>query len=258
MNKWVRLALIAVFCVVFLVCAFFVVRYFVITGAERRQFEELAELVEQATGDPDVPVEVTVPQTGETVHVLPKYAKLFELNSHLVGWLRIDGTDVDYPVMQTPDSPDYYLHRDFYGKYSYAGCLYAREQCDITLPSDNITIYGHNMKDGSMFADLLNYRSMDFWKSHRYITFETLTESHTYEIFAVFTTSALVGEGFAYHQFIQAATETDFYSYVRDCKALSLYDTGVSVSYGDKLITLSTCEYTQTEGRFVVVAKQVN
>ena len=113
------------------------------------------------------------------------------------------------------------------------------------------------MKDGSMFGLLRNYRSKSYWEKHRYIYFDTLTERHTYEIFAVFTTVATKGKGFAYHQFVDADDQEEYDEYIRDCQNVDLYDTGITPQYGDKLITLSTCEYSQKNGRLVVVARRI-
>ena len=125
------------------------------------------------------------------------------------------------------------------------------------LSSDNIIVYGHNMKNKSMFNELTQYRSKDFCNSHKYIKFDTLSDERIYEVIAVFKTVAYSSEGFEYYTFVNAKTENDFSAYIEKCKALSLYDTGVNAEYGDKLITLSTCEYSQKNGRFVVVAKEI-
>lgn len=202
-------------------------------------------------------VTVIDPETGAEVSVLPEFAELYVMNNDMVGWIEIPGTVVSYPVMQTPDNVDYYLHRDFYKKYNLHGCIYAREQCDINKPSDNITLYGHRMNDGSMFNSLIDYTKESFYREHRYIYFDTLTERHTYEVMAVFTTTATVGKGFAYHQFVDAADEKAFNDFVNTCKSNSFVDTGVTAQLGDKLITLSTCEYSHENGRLVVVAKRV-
>ena len=186
--------------------------------------------------------------------MLPEYAALYEENTDLVGWMTIEGTPIDYPVMQTPDRVDYYLHRNFKKESNSHGCLYVRETCDVFEPSDNVTIYGHHMKDGSMFASLKKFRKQEFWEEYHTIDFDTLYERHSYTIFAVFTTTASVGEGFTYHRFEYAADEAEFDQFVSTCKALSLYDTGITPRYGDKLICLSTCEYSQENGRLVVVA----
>ncbi len=219
--------------------------------------------VPPASGDPapTAPavelVTVENPKTGEKVQVLPQFAELYPLNPDLVGWITIEGTDVDYPVVQSPDRVDYYLRRDFYGKSDSHGCIYAREACDLAKPSDNVTLYGHRMKDGSMFAQLAKYEDKAFWQDHRYVYFDTLTEYHTYEIIYVLTTTASRGQGFEYHKLVDAKDAEEFNGFLVSCSQNALYDTGLSAVYGDKLICLSTCEYSQTNGRLVVVAKRV-
>jgi sortase B len=200
---------------------------------------------------------VTDPDTGETVSLLPEFAQLYTMNNHIVGWISIADTDINYPVMQVPDSRDYYLYKGFDRAYSRHGCIYVREECDVFAPSDNITIYGHRMGDGTMFNDLHDYADPDFYEDHRYILFNTLTERHTYEIFAVFKTTATIGEGFQYHHFVDADSAESFNSFVNTCKRKSFYDTGITPQFGDKMITLSTCEYSQENGRLVVVAVRV-
>ena len=203
-------------------------------------------------------MQIQDPKTGEIISVLREYETVYLMNTDMVGWMRIDDTKVNYPVMQTPDWTDYYLHRNFEKEYSAHGCLYVREVCDVEHPSDNLTIYGHKMKDGSMFAPLFDYKEKSFWETHKTIHFDTVTEHHTYEIFSVFVTTASVGQGFPYHEFVDAADAAQFDDYVANCKQLALYDTGITPQYGDKLITLSTCEYSQVNGRLVVVAKRVS
>lgn len=184
----------------------------------------------------------------------PSLADLQAENPDLAGWIQIPGTAIDYPVMHTPDRPDYYLYRDFSGASSDFGCIYAEEACDPAAPSDNVTLYGHTMLDGSMFAGLHSYTDAAFWEAHPDICFDTPEEQRTYRIFAVFRTGGSPGEGFAYHSFTDAASATAFSEFVAQCKALSFYDTGITPAYGDKLICLSTCEYTLTNGRLVVAA----
>ncbi len=269
MKKWLWRGLILLLFAVFFFSAWNLADYFLQSQKQQQQFDELLQIVEQSKLSVTEPIATTPPPTTpatpeETVpeetepSTLPEYAELSALNPHLVGWLQIEGTRINYPVMQNPNTVDYYLRRDFYGNYSSHGCLYAREQCDVTAPSDNITIYGHNMKDGSMFADLLNLRSKSYWQNHRYIQFDTLTEHHTYEIFAVVITTANKVTGFGYHKFIDAATAEEYQEFIEDCKSLSLYDTGITPVYGEKLITLSTCEYSRENGRLAVIARRVD
>lgn len=260
--------LLAVFCV----SLFFVARYALDSLRQESRYDELAAIVDAAKTAPppespsgpvqtedavippvtDVPEAETAPPTQPPI--LPEYAPVYELNPDMAGWISIENSRINYPVMQTPNDPDYYLHRNFDRKDSSRGCIYADEKCDLTTPSDNVTLYGHNMMDGSMFAALLNYTHSSYWESHRYIRFDTLTEYHTYEIFAVFATSASVGKGFRYHTFVDAENQQDFDDFVSQCISLSLYDTGIVPEYGDKLLCLSTCEYSHDNGRLVVVA----
>jgi sortase B len=114
------------------------------------------------------------------------------------------------------------------------------------------------MRSGNMFHDLFKFRDKSFWETHKTFTFDTIIEQHTYEVVAVFKTTASVGKGFAYHLFVNAVDEAEFDKYISTCKKLAFYDTGVTAEYGDKLITLSTCEYSQVNGRLVLVAKRIN
>ena len=272
MKKWMYNALICLFAAIFLGSAGYLAYYFINSRIQANNFQALSNIVEENTVTPrpsinedntvtETPpptlMEVTDPETGEVIKILPEFKDLYVQNNDMVGWMTIPGTEINYPVMQTPDQTDYYLKRNFNKEYSNQGCLYAQEQCDITAPSDNITIYGHRMRDGSMFARLDKFMEKSFWEENPYIYFDTLSELHTYKIMAVFLTTATVGEGFAYHRFIDAESAAAFDSYVKTCKERALFDTGVDAQYGDKLITLSTCEYSQTNGRLVVVAKRI-
>lgn len=283
MKRWLFTVLIILFALIFLVSGYFLLDYYLASRKNKNSFDDLAQIMNQATippadpesvpsrqpEDPNAPspeiaptgpvyVEVTNPDTGEVLEVLPEFAELYNLNNHIVGWISIDGTDINYPVMQNPSVTDYYLYLGYDRQYSRHGCIYVKEDCDVFAPSDNITIYGHRMGDGTMFNDLHEYADPDFYKEHRYITFNTLTERHTYEIFSIFRISSTVGHPFQYHMFVDAADEEHFNEFINNCNAYASYDTGVTASYGDKLITLSTCEYTQVNGRLVVVAKRID
>ena len=285
LKKYLLPGLLILFAAIFLVSAGFIIKYAMDSTKQKNNYDELANMVEQiqqqiqkeqqlpqnptgsATVDPTAPfqppisayAEVTHPETGEKLQLLREYAPVFQLNPDMVGWIKIPNTKINYPVVQTPDSPNYYLKRDFYKKSSRHGTVYANEKNNLFSPSDNVTLYGHNMSDGSIFAALHGYNKESFYKENPYITFDTIYEHHTYQIFAVFYTTDIVGQGFAYHTFIDGNT-ISFAEFVDECKALSLYNTGVEVSYGDKLLTLSTCDknYADDHGRFVVVAKRIS
>lgn len=189
--------------------------------------------------------------------ILDRYQALYIQNGDLAGWLSIEGMKIDYPVMQCEDD-EYYLHHDFEGKDSKYGCLYVRERANLE-EGTNFVIYGHNMKDGSMFGDLDLYREEDFYKEHSKISFDTLYKEYTYEIVAVFL-SQIYNENddvFKYYQFYEAQTEAEFYDFYENIKEMSLYDTGVEAAYGDTFLTLSTCAYHVKNGRLAVVAKRV-
>lgn len=250
---------------VFFGSGFYVGAYFWEGRQQEQQFDELSQLVQQAQAAAEStrpretkPAGETVPAETTQPEMLPGYAELYAQNPDTVGWIRIEGTRIDYPVMQTPYAQDYYLKRNFAKDASARGCIYVREECDVFAPSDNVTIYGHTMADGTMFAALHNYLDSAFWKNHDTIQFDTLYEYHEYKIFAVFKTTATYGEGFSYHQLENAQTETEFNEFVAKCKELAFYETDITPKYGDKLICLSTCEYSQDNGRLVVAAVRTN
>lgn len=202
------------------------------------------------------PVNPTVaPNIDDTV--LFEYQALYEINRDMVGWIQIDGTAIDYPVVQSPYEMNFYLRRNFYKEDATCGTIYVREACNVDLPSDNVTVYGHNMRNGTMFADLHKYEKKTFWSDHRYVNFDSLHEYRTYEIFAIFKTTADLTKGFSYHVYDTFATEKAFNQYVSTCKNLSIYDTGITPVFGDKLLTLSTCDKSISDGRLVVVCRLV-
>lgn len=275
-GKIVYIAVIVLLVAVFAVSAFHVGDYWLDSKKEQSQFDELAAMKEQAAQQTTAPTETepqeSLDEAAETTEateateeteptepvILQDYAAIYESNNDVVGWIKIDGTKIDYPVMQTPDRPNYYLKRNFNGEYSEHGSIYIREECDMLEPSDNITIYGHNMLDGSMFAYLLRYENKETWEYNPLIFFDTLYDYHVYKIFAVFKTEASIDKGFKYHNMIDAANEEDFNEFIATAKELSFYDTGITPKYGDKIICLSTCEYTLTNGRFVVAAYRIS
>lgn len=283
MKRWVTNVLLVVFAIVFLVSGYFLVDYILDSRKEQGVYNDLAAIVEKGQqdapqqpvqSDPDTPqqapedetvptepetllTKVKDPETGEWVEILPEYAELYTINNDLVGWMYLEDTDINYPVMHHPETADYYLYKDFYEKYSSHGCFYIREACRVEPHTDNITIYGHNMYDGTMMADLHNYKKQSFWEDHKTITFNSLTEYRQYEILAVFPIEASVNADFQYHLYVHFADEEHFAEFADTCKALSLYDTGVNAEFGDKLITLSTCDRSMTNGRLVVVAKLI-
>lgn len=257
MKKVLFTVVVLVLVVAFGVSAFMVGNYLIDGRNQANRYDELSNIAANAqneTKENDATEETTEPTEGG---MLPGYKEIFEMNTDTVGWIKMEGTEMDYPVMQTPSDPDFYLYRNFDKADSTRGSIYAWGSADINAPSDNITLFGHNMADGSMFASLNAYTSKTAWENNSLIFFDTLYEYHTYKIFAVFKTSANIGQGFSYHKFVDAANEQEFNDFVSTCKKLSFYDTGITPVYGDKLIALSTCEYTLDNGRLVVCAVRI-
>ena len=255
--------LAVVFAVIFAVSTFFVLSHFYQEQKSRALYDGLAEAVTEQSAAAADHIEKESPseqvQIPAEKKILPEYEPLYQENSDMVGWISVPGTQINYPVVQTPDNPNYYLHRDFYGKDAACGCLYVQENCDVKTPSDNIIIYGHNMRNGSMFGELDRFESKAFWEDHRTLSFDTLTDRQEYEIIAVLKTFIDNSpEAFPYYRFVDAENRDEFDDFLHRCKELSLYETGIGAEYGDRLITLSTCEYTHADGRLVLVARQIS
>ena len=275
-KKGIYIAVVAVLAVALLGSAIYLFSYFWSAKKNENLNDQLREdtMSTAATEAPTTAVTETTEGTTEaTTEPEATYAEgrdyktFYEKNPNedFVGWLRIEGTVLDYPVMQTStDNANYYLYKDYNKNNSAQGTIYAREECDVYKPSDNVTLYGHTMKDGSMFYCLHNYTAKATWDKNSLIFFDTFdpktekVEYHTYKIFAVFKTSANLGEGFSYHKFENAKDQKEFDEFVSTCKKLAFYDTGVTPQYGDKLLCLSTCEYTLDNGRLVVAAVRIS
>lgn len=189
--------------------------------------------------------------------ILPRFKELAAKNPDLVGWLTIPDTIIDYPVMYRTGDNDYYLEHDFDGNSDNNGLLVLDKRCTLKGNDINSLVHGHNMNSGVMFGTLLNYTDKKYFEAHPTITFSTLYEEQTFEIIGVFR-SQVYNENtkdFAFYNYIRIENKEQFDTYVRGIKSQSLYDTGVTAYYGDKLLTLSTCEYSKENGRLVVVGR---
>ncbi len=211
---------------------------------------------------------------------------LYDMNHDLVGWVKIEGTKIDYPVMQTKEDPEFYLHRNFKGEYSESGVPFL-DGTSVVVPCKNTgkdtgedtdegnacdlettwnwLIYGHNMKFGTMFHDLMKYDSKKFWKKHRTFTFDVYypdideTDHGVYEIFAASRSEirAEDSDAFKYYQYAGYTDEETFQIYVDGVKAESSYDTGITPEFGEQLVTLSTCAYHTNEGRMYIAGRRI-
>lgn len=218
--------------------------------------DQAAESIAESTTESGP--QYTLDEAPETREVLDEYINLLNKNKKLIGWLKIDDTNIDFPVMQTSDN-EYYLNHNLNQEYDRNGTIFMDKDCDVLKPSTNYIIYGHHMKSGKMFGKLDKYQDQKYCEEHKYIQFDTIYEKGTYEVMYVFRSRVYSEEEivFKYYQFIDADGEQQFDSYMEEMASMSLFDTGVTAEYGDQLLTLSTCDYQEKNGRFVVVAKKI-
>lgn len=192
------------------------------------------------------------------VPILAQYAGLWEQNHDLAGWLRIENTAIDYPVMYTPEEPEYYLHRAFDGSEANSGSLFVGEKC--APEASHVIIYGHHMKNNTMFGTLPEYADPEYAKKHSIICYDTLYEEKQYEVLAAFYSKIYPEdtkeEVFRYYWYTDLSREEIFNQYIKKINEAALYDTGIEAEYGDEILTLSTCSYHTDDGRFVVVARR--
>lgn len=242
-----------------ILCMGYVFFYYYLYERTSNEYEHLASLKEEIVEtDNKVHINYTKEEKKDLV-VLEKYKKLFSQNKSLIGWIKIDDTNIDYPVMQTVNN-EYYLDHNYNQQYDKNGSIFLDKDCDIVNPGCNLIIYGHHMQSGKMFGTLQLFSNREYYEKHPYIQFDTIYEEGLYQIMYVFR-SRIYNEDeivFKYYQFLDASTPEEFDSHMNEMAKLSLYDTGVRATYGDQLITLSTCDYTEQYGRFVVVAKKIN
>lgn len=238
--------------------------YYYLAEKNANDYSQLADLKNSdALANMDVSEEKNLVVRGreeeiELPDVLDEYKTLYNKNRRLIGWLKIDDTIIDYPVMQTTNN-EYYLDHNFNQEKDNNGSIFMDKDCAAWPRSQNLILYGHHMRSGKMFGDLEKYARESYYKEHSIIQFDTIYEKGVYQVMYVFRAKVLKENeiAFKYYQFIDANSGEEFSSYMKEMEEMSLYDTGVTAGYGDELLTLSTCDHSQTDGRFVVVAKRV-
>ena len=186
-------------------------------------------------------------------------AKLQKENSEVIGWLEIEGTNISYPVCQTNNN-EYYLTYSYKKEKVTGSSPFLDKDYSFIRPSDNLLIYGHRNTKGLIFEDLIKYQDENFYNDHKTIRFTTVADDSEYEVMAAFNSRVYYQDEqnvFRYYYFVNAENKSEYDEFVENCKKSSLYDTRVTAEYGDQLLTLSTCEYSQRDGRFAVVAKKI-
>lgn len=250
MRRFIAGILMIVSIILLTISIYFLMGMFIQERQDNQLQQELQELMQEKEDEPGEN------SSGDSfIEVDAGILALHEENPDCIGWLTIEGTKIDYPVMYRPGDKNYYLHRDFNGDYSANGCLFLAEEC-VPGDSDNLIIYGHHMNSGKMFADLEKYKDKGFYEEHPTILFRTIWGNEQYQILSAFTTPVYTGNDFNYYSFIKAQKGADYEYFIREIKRKAIYEIGITAEYGDKLLTLSTCEYSQRNGRMVVVAKK--
>ena len=236
-----------IFIILLIVSICGVICYLCLTNKEKQKYKKLQESI------------VTENSTNGKSDRIEKVKELQKENSDIVAWIEIEGTNINYPILHTTNN-DFYLNHNYKKEEALTGSLFLDKNFDIKNESSNYLIYGHRNKQGLMFEDLLKYAKEDFYKEHKKIRFTTNKEDSQYEIMAVFYSRVYYADEqnvFRYYYFVNAKDENEYNNYVKQSKEASIYDTGVTAKYEEQLLTLSTCEYSQEDGRFVVVAKKI-
>ena len=255
MNKQrISFVMTVVFALLFLLSARMLLAYYGEGVRQQQAFRALERITEQAN---DHGAEKSETEQSAEEKAAQKYNVLKEKNPDFWGWIKIDDTALSYPVMHTPEEPEYYLRRDFEGDYSLRGVPFLDGRCYDGC--GNYIIYGHYMKDGTMFGSLQAYAKPAYCEEHPTITLNTADGCEVYTVMAAFYSQVYKQEDtgvFRYYQYADLSNEADFAAYVEQVKKAGLYDTEVNAQYGEQLLTLSTCSYHTDDGRFVVVAKK--
>lgn len=256
-----RTVLVAIFALLaFTSIGYFIFYYANIDSSEKRM-QEIAGLVGSTAlsgQDGTATANIVNPDNPDAPPILEQYQTIYNSNKRLIGWLKIDDTNIDYPVMQCDDN-EFYLSHNFDSEEDKAGAIFLDCNCDVLKKNDNMIIYGHHLTSGRMFSQLGDYEKQSFFEKHQYVQFDTIYEQRLYQVMFAFRSKVYNEDDvvFKYYQFINANSEEEFNSYMLEMNDKSFYETGVWAFYGDELLTLSTCDYHEDNGRFVVVAKRV-
>ena len=204
-----------------------------------------------------ISIENTEEPNEETERML-QVKQLQAQNADIVGWLEIENTNINYPVLQGTDN-SYYMTHNYKKEKSKNGSIFLNADYNWNIPSNNLLIYGHNLGNGMMFQELLKYEKESFYQEHPIIRFTTAEEDAEYEIISVFKSRVYYKSEknvFRYYYFINSKSEEEYNQFVKNAKNASLYSIDATASYGDQLITLSTCSYYIEDGRFAVVGRK--
>ena len=254
-KKNLSISLLIVFILLILFSFIYIISYYY----NMYKILEESKLLDEISIDEDIIAqEASENPIVEKTERMLKLEELQKENSDIIGWIEIENTNINYPVLQGSDN-DFYMNHNSKKEYSSGGSIFLDKDYNWNPPSSNLLMYGHNIKTGAMFQNLLKYKDKNFYESHQTIRFTTNQEDSTYEIIAVFPSKIYYKSEknvFRYYYFINANNEDEYNEFVESAKKASLYDTGKTAKYGEQLMTLSTCAYHTEDGRFVVVARK--
>ena len=229
------------------------------------------EIVQNTTEDGEENIASESEENGETISIenteepneeterMLQVKQLQAQNADIVGWLEIENTNINYPVLQGTDN-SYYMTHNYKKEKSKNGSIFLNSDYNWNIPSNNLLIYGHNLGNGMMFQELLKYEKESFYQEHPIIRFTTAKEDAEYEIISAFKSRVYYKSEknvFRYYYFINSKSEEEYNQFVKNAKNASLYPIDTTANYGDQLITLSTCSYYVEDGRFAVVGRKI-
>lgn len=251
LNKKTKI-IIAVILLIFLVCAIsYLVYNFYNSNKNKSLYDDLQQDI--------IPDETTNELAQVNNQFVDKVKELQQENADVKGWVRIDDTKINYPLLQTTNN-EYYLTHNYKKEKSSYGSIFINSNCNIKNENANVIIYGHDMQDGQMFKDLLQYKDKTFYEQHPIIKIATEESEQEYEIIVAFKSRIFYQDEknvFRFYRYFDFENEKQYNEYINNCQKIQLYDIGKTATYGEQLITLVTCEYSQENGRMVVVAKKV-
>ena len=257
-NRWVFIGTAALCVLLVTLGAAFLIRDRIAQEQDADMFRQLSNI---ASAPAVTPLESSSSDVSPTDSLSMKpvittsgsnLSSLIAENDECIGWLSIDGTTLDYPVMHTPAEPTKYLRSNFYGEYSSAGVPFLDARCDLTN-SDNLIFYGHRMKNGTMFSCLKKFKDVSYRDKHPIILLETTDGMHEFEVFAVIETTKTD----RWYCFTKAVNADEYDRMITYALEESLYDTGIVPEYGERIISLSTCHGRGSDGRIIIIGKEL-
>lgn len=265
MKEKIRKFLAIVFLLIFIISITYIIAYFYTTYKNETNLKELQSIMNTvrvvenkniaSENEPQNVNSYEVNQEKNNNAKIENFKELKKLYSNIVAWIEIENTTINYPIMQSNDN-DYYLYRNYKNEYSRYGSIFLDYKYDFSKDSQNFLIYGHNNNDEMMFNELLKYQEKEYFEAHPSINLITENDITNYKIVSVFKSQVYSQDAtnvFRYYNYVDLSNEDTFTNYITNVKKASIYDIDIEPKLGDDIITLSTCEYSKPNGRFVIV-----